>query len=80
MIFNATLLTMESGNEEFDLIPDGVMVVRGGVIDHVGAIGDFVAPTGATVIDAAGGTLIAFRLDCTHLSMKFSRLRDSWLH
>jgi hypothetical protein len=57
IIFNATLLTMESGNEEVDLIPDGLVVVRGGVIDHVGAIGSFVAPTSATVIDAAGGML-----------------------
>lgn len=61
IIFNATLLTMETGNELADLIPDGLLVIRGGVIDHVGRIGGFVAPTGATVIDAAGGTLIAFR-------------------
>lgn len=61
IIFNATLLTMESGNEQVDLIPDGLLVIRGGVIDHVGPIGGFVAPMGATVIDAAGGTLITFQ-------------------
>jgi len=59
IIFNATLLTMETGNEQADLIPDGLLVVRGGVIDHVGPIGGFVMPIGATIIDAAGGTLIA---------------------
>lgn len=51
---------METGNEQTDLIPDGLLVIRGGVIDHIGPIGGFVAPIGATVIDAAGGTSIAF--------------------
>ena len=60
IIFNATLLTMETGNEQADLIPDGLLVIRGGIIDHVGPIGGFVMPMGATIIDAAGGTLIAF--------------------
>jgi hypothetical protein len=61
IIFNATLLTMETGDAQADLIPDGLLVIRGGVIDHVGPIGGFVAPIGATVIDAAGGTLITLR-------------------
>ena len=62
IIFNATLLTMETGNKQADLIPDGLLVIRGGVIDHIGPIGGFVTPIGATVIDAAGGTPIAFRI------------------
>ena len=55
VITNATLLTMESGNHETDLIRNGALTIRGGVIEYVGASLDYTPPTGATVIDAEGG-------------------------
>ena len=55
VITNATLLTMESGNPEADLIRNGTLTIRGGVIEYVGLSVDYTPPTGATVIDAEGG-------------------------
>jgi hypothetical protein len=55
VITNATLLTMESGNPEVDLIKNGFLFIRGGVIAYVGPSFDYTPPTGATVIDAEGG-------------------------
>ncbi|TFK34840.1 hypothetical protein BDQ12DRAFT_688936 [Crucibulum laeve] len=63
VIMNATLLTMTSGNPRSDLIPGGVLVSRGGVIDSVGALENFIAPTGATVINAQGGFVIPGFID-----------------
>jgi hypothetical protein len=36
VIFNATILTMETGDPEVDLIREGVLTIRGGVIESVG--------------------------------------------
>jgi hypothetical protein len=58
VIFNATLLTMNTGNPARDLIPGGILVSRGGVIDAVGALENFVVPGGSTVINAHRGTQI----------------------
>lgn len=55
VITNATLLTMESGNPEADLIRNGILTIRGGVIEYAGPSIDYTPPTGATVIDAEGG-------------------------
>ena len=55
VITNATLLTMESGNPEADLIRNGILTIRGGVIEYVGPSVNYTLPTGATVIDAEGG-------------------------
>jgi len=55
VITNATLLTMESGNPEADLIRNGVLTIRAGVIEYVGASLNYTPPTGATMIDAEGG-------------------------
>ncbi|CAA7266376.1 unnamed protein product [Cyclocybe aegerita] len=64
VIINATLLTMESGNFEDDFVKGGVMVVRGGVIDLVSRSNDnFVAPSGAAVINAGGGFVIPGFID-----------------
>lgn len=52
---NATLLTMESGNPGADLIRDGVLTIRAGVIEYVGSSFNYTLPTGATVIDTDGG-------------------------
>lgn len=56
VIANATLLTMENGNVQSDLLHDAVLVTRGGEIEAIVGVHDFVAPYGATVLDAQGGT------------------------
>jgi len=56
ILTNATILTMETGRLEDDLIKNGVLVTRGGIIEHVGLIySDFSIPVHAQVIDAQGG-------------------------
>ena len=56
VIINATLLAMESGNPEADLIRNGTMTIRKGVIEYVGpSYVYYTPPTGATVIDVEGG-------------------------
>ncbi|CAK5283098.1 unnamed protein product [Mycena citricolor] len=62
VIFNATILTMETGDLSKDLIRDGVVTIRGGVIESVGPAGSFVA-SGATAIDAHGGYVIPGFID-----------------
>lgn len=56
VITNATLLTMTTGNVKDDLIRNGVLVTRGGVIEYAGpASADFHVPARAQTIDAQGG-------------------------
>lgn len=56
VITNATILTMETGKVERDLIKDGILVTRGGVIDFVGPASDHITvPARAQTIDAQGG-------------------------
>jgi len=55
VIWNATILRMETGHKEQDLIKDGVMVIKAGIISQVGGVEDVTVPAGATVIDAHGG-------------------------
>ncbi|KAF9025154.1 composite domain of metallo-dependent hydrolase [Hymenopellis radicata] len=52
-IRNATILTMQSGVVESDLIVEGTMLVENGVITAVGS--EISIPSGAHVIDARGG-------------------------
>lgn len=57
VIINATVLTME-GDLHSDLISDGVLISRAGIVDAVGYMNDemiAMIPEGATVIDAQGG-------------------------
>jgi len=63
VITNATLLTMEFGNPEVDLIRNGILTIRGGVIEYVGPSLDYTPPTGATVIDAEGGYVVPGFID-----------------
>jgi hypothetical protein len=67
VISNATILTMDSGTAEGDLIPEGTMIVKGGIIQEVldqhllGArdVAERVKTyikRGASVLDAEGGT------------------------
>ena len=67
VIVNATVLTME-GDPQGDIISDGVLISRAGVVDKVGHMNDKMMttiPQGATVIDAQGGKFImSFIIDC----------------
>ncbi|KAL0947553.1 hypothetical protein HGRIS_013647 [Hohenbuehelia grisea] len=63
VIYNATLLTMETGDSVSDLMYGGALVSRGGVIESVGSLHDLVVPGGATVIDAQGGFVLPGYID-----------------
>ncbi|KAJ6515142.1 hypothetical protein C8R47DRAFT_1173056 [Mycena vitilis] len=62
VIFNATILTMETGDPERDLIREGVLTIRGGVIESVGAAGTLV-PFGVTAFNAQGGYVVPGFID-----------------
>jgi hypothetical protein len=58
VITNATLLTMHTNTPD-DIIRDGVMFVRDGVIEAIyGSEEDVVIPQSAAVIDAQGGFVV----------------------
>ncbi|KAG6882453.1 hypothetical protein C0992_011629, partial [Termitomyces sp. T32_za158] len=61
VIYNATLLTMETGQEQYDVIRGGQIIIRGGVITAVGLPGqdEDIPHASATAINAHGG-------DCRH--------------
>ncbi|KAF9068339.1 hypothetical protein BDP27DRAFT_1422041 [Rhodocollybia butyracea] len=63
VIFNATVLTMETGNIDEDLVEHAVLVVRGGVIESIAPTSGFVAPERATLINARGGFVIPGFID-----------------
>ncbi|KAG5642728.1 hypothetical protein DXG03_002273 [Asterophora parasitica] len=66
VIYNATLLTMETGTEQWDIIPSGVLVTRGGVISSVGIHGhadDLILGGSATAINAEGGFVVPGFID-----------------
>lgn len=52
---NATILTMQHGGMDLDIITEGTVVVRGGFIEAVGKTGEVPIPEGGLVIQAGGG-------------------------
>lgn len=52
---NATILTMENGDQLNDLIEGGTVVLRGGFIEAVGKDDEVVVPDGSVIIQANGG-------------------------
>lgn len=56
---NATILTMENGDQFNDLIRGGTVVLRDGFIEAVGKDDEIVVPDGSVVIQANGGKLSA---------------------
>ncbi|PFH52496.1 hypothetical protein AMATHDRAFT_173604 [Amanita thiersii Skay4041] len=58
VINNATILTMETGEVDEDLIQGGRLVVQGGVIQSIETSEESKIPEGATVIDAQGGFIV----------------------
>ncbi|KAF9484912.1 hypothetical protein BDN70DRAFT_871892 [Pholiota conissans] len=63
LIYNATILTMQTDDMETDLIREGSLLVRGGVIRHVGRLTGDSAPQGLKTIDAGGGFVIPGFID-----------------
>ncbi|TRM63706.1 hypothetical protein BD626DRAFT_495129 [Schizophyllum amplum] len=56
VIANATILTMATGEgAAADIYDEGVMIIRGGVIESLGPAGAVVIPDGSTVFNAHGG-------------------------
>ncbi|RXW22236.1 hypothetical protein EST38_g3614 [Candolleomyces aberdarensis] len=59
VIYNATLVTMATGNLETDLLKESVLNIRGGIIQFIESVADFDAKrTMGVVIDAGGGYVI----------------------
>ncbi|KAK0442843.1 hypothetical protein EV421DRAFT_2081966 [Armillaria borealis] len=58
VLYNATLLTIETGELEKDLIREAILVIRGGVITTAAALSSVVIPTEATVVDMHGATIM----------------------
>lgn len=55
VIYNATIVTMETGDIDLDLLEESALVVRAGVIESVSSAHGFMVPDGATMINARGG-------------------------
>lgn len=54
---NATLLTMNTGSLHTDFISDGVLVIRGGIIERVGSAREVAVPPGGISINTQGGEI-----------------------
>ncbi|KAF5330696.1 hypothetical protein D9619_006044 [Psilocybe cf. subviscida] len=65
LIVNATILTMESGDQEKDLIRNGSMYIRDGIIQYVRGPKENHAkpPPGTTIIDAHEGFVVPGFID-----------------
>jgi Tol biopolymer transport system component/imidazolonepropionase-like amidohydrolase len=59
----ARLVTMNDAESKQDVIENGVLVVEGDSIKAVGAAGSVAIPSNATVIDAAGKTIVPGYVD-----------------
>ncbi|KAJ3843796.1 hypothetical protein F5878DRAFT_603808 [Lentinula raphanica] len=62
-IHNATILSMETGDENRDLIEHGVMLIKDGVISAVGREELIEIPSGSDAIDAQGGFVLPGFID-----------------
>ncbi|KAK0227971.1 hypothetical protein IW262DRAFT_568411 [Armillaria fumosa] len=62
-VYNATLLTMETGLVESDLIREGVMLVKDGVIQAIGPVDDIPIPEDAVKFNANQGFVIPGFID-----------------
>ena len=60
---HARIVTMRDAENSEDVIEDGTLVVRGDVIEAVGAAGSVSVPAGARVIDASGKTIVPGYVD-----------------
>ncbi|KAI0329892.1 hypothetical protein GY45DRAFT_1324512 [Cubamyces sp. BRFM 1775] len=63
VIANATLVTMETGNLESDVLRDAVLVTRDGQIEAIVGVHDAVIPYGASVLDVQGGVVVPGFID-----------------
>lgn len=80
VVHNATILTMETGSAQSDIVYGGVMVVDNGVIREVGHSEDVSVPENATMFDAQGGKYLNCS-DCDHIKLTpLQRIRYSRLY
>ena len=80
VVHNATILTMETGSAQSDIVYGGVMVVDNGVIREVGHSEDISVPENATMFDAQGGKYLNCS-DCDHIKLTpLRRIRYSRLY
>ncbi|KAH7094192.1 hypothetical protein BKA62DRAFT_644774 [Auriculariales sp. MPI-PUGE-AT-0066] len=79
VLTNATLITMHSGREEEDVITDGVVVARDGLIVAAGSKHQIDIPTGAHVIDVQGGQVLPGFIDVhAHYARTFTFPVANW--
>ena len=55
VLVNASVLTMESGRMPRDFVQNARVVVKGGVVERVGAEAEVELPKGAKIVDLDGG-------------------------
>ncbi|KAH7101042.1 hypothetical protein BKA62DRAFT_657878 [Auriculariales sp. MPI-PUGE-AT-0066] len=85
VIRNATLLTMATGELKSDIIRDGVLVARGGLIQAVGRESEVDIPEDATILDAEGGIVTPGFIDVHahwngHFTGPFPLPARDWQH
>ncbi|KAF9265808.1 hypothetical protein L218DRAFT_859632 [Marasmius fiardii PR-910] len=74
VVVNATLLTMDSGIESEDLVSEGILVLKSGLILDVGHSSKVQVPDNATIIDAEGAFVIPGFFDShAHWSSVYTR-------
>jgi hypothetical protein len=77
---NALLVTMETGNMDEDIIPDGRLVIQGETIVAVGPMSEVDIPDGALVQDMEGGVVMPGFIDGhAHFSLTSKyKVQQSW--
>ncbi|KAH8830826.1 hypothetical protein DL96DRAFT_1594464 [Flagelloscypha sp. PMI_526] len=63
VITNATILSMETGNLEKDLIRSGRLLIRNGIIEDIGSEASVNIPKGAEIVDVEGGFVVPGFID-----------------
>ena len=80
-VTNATLLTMQTGDPNADLLESATLLVRGGRIVTISGVEDPVIPEGAQVFNAQGGKLnIQPTRGHTCSSLPMFSVRNSWIY
>jgi Tol biopolymer transport system component/imidazolonepropionase-like amidohydrolase len=77
-----TVVTMRDANKQQEVIENGVVVIKDNRIVEVGKVGQVTIPSGATVIDAKGKTIIPGLIDAhAHGSQGINQIipHQNWL-
>lgn len=70
---NARIVTMRDAENTQEVIENGTIVLRGDVIEAIGADGAVAVPAGANVIDASGKTIVPGYVDAHAHAAHFGR-------